>query len=425
MNHSDSERIASVLEDLGYSPAPNEVEADLIVINVCSVRQRAVDRIFGQCQKFVKLKILNHKLKTILTGCILKEDKKKFQDKVDLIFDIRNLSQLPNLLKRNSLVPTHQCIGTNLDYLEIKPRYQSKFSAYVPVMNGCNNFCSYCVVPYVRGREYSRPVKGILNEVKELVKKRYKEITLLGQNVNSYSCNKISFPKLLKMVNDIEGDFWLRFVTSHPKDMSDELIDTVANCEKVCEYIHLPVQCGNDKILEKMNRGYTTKQYLALVKKIRAKIPNVAITTDSIVGFPGETKKQFENTVKLFKKVGFDMAYIAQYSPRADTAAAKLKDNIPHEEKKRRKEVLTEMLRKTALKNNKKYIGKTVDVLLMEHETYNMKQKNTIGKTRSFKNVQFIPDSRFQIPDSNLVGSFTKVKITRATPWGLKGRPEK
>jgi len=390
MNYSDSERIASVLNGMGYKPASNEAEADLIVINVCSVRQRAVDRIISKIKNFTELKVKNEKLKVILTGCILEKDKVQFENQVDEIW------------------PT---VG-----LEIKPCYQNKSSAYVPVMTGCNNFCSYCVVPYVRGREYSRPTKEIIDEVKNLIKKGYKEITLLGQNVNSYSCNmehgtwnKINFPKLLKMVNDIEGNFWLRFVTSHPKDMSNELINMVARCDKVCEYIHLPVQSGNDEILKKMNRDYTTKQYLALIEKIRTKIPNVTITTDAIVGFPGETKKQFKNTVKLFKIVGFDMAYIAQYSPRAGTAAAKLKDNVPHKEKKLRKEVLTEILRKTALKNNRKYIGKTLRVLIEADQ-----RGSTRGKTRSFKNVKFESTK-------DLIGGFVKIKITEATPWGLKG----
>ncbi len=397
MNHSDSERIASRLENAGYSPTSDESKADLVVINVCSVRQRAIDRVVGKIKNFAKLKVKNKKLKVILTGCILEKDKKKLKKQVDEIWPTTNL--------------------------EIKPHCHNKFSAYLPVMTGCDNFCSYCVVPYVRGREYSKPAKEIIEEVKDLIKEGYKEITLLGQNVNSYRGNLkaqiskvktttqkskpevIDFPKLLKMVNDIEGNFWLRFVTSHPKDMSDRLIDAVANYEKVCQYIHLPIQSGDDKILEKMNRGYTAKEYLGLVKKIRTKIPNAAISTDAIVGFPGETKKQFENTAKLFKKVGFDMAYIAQYSPRAETAAAKLKDNVPHQEKKRRKEVLTEILRKTALENNKKYIGQTVKILV---------ESNQRGKTRSFKNVKFESTK-------DLIGGFVKIKITKATPWGLKG----
>jgi len=400
MNESDSERIASVLEDIGYSPTPDESEADLLVINVCSVRQRAIDRIFG---KINKIKNKRLKVKVILTGCILEKDKEQFENQVDEIWPIVDL--------------------------EIKPKYQSSYQVFVPIMTGCDNFCSYCVVPYVRGREYSRPAEEIIDEVRGLVERGYKEVTLLGQNVNSYSCNmkhgtwnKINFPKLLRMVNDIEGDFWLRFVTSHPKDMSDELIEMVARCNKVCEYIHLPVQSGDDKILENMNRGYTVKQYLTLVEKIRktfakirGKFVPISITTDAIVGFPGETKKQFENTVKLFKKVGFDMAYIAQYSPRAGTAAAKLKDNVPHEEKKRRKEVLTEILRKTALENNRRYVGRTIKVLVDESRIKNQESGLLLGKMRSFKNVKFESDK-------NLIGKFVKVKITSATPWGLSGR---
>ncbi|MFH1226144.1 MAG: MiaB/RimO family radical SAM methylthiotransferase, partial [bacterium] len=225
--------------------------------------------------------------------------------------------------------------------------------AYVPIMTGCNNFCAYCVVPYVRGRERSRPVKDILAEVKKLIKNGYKEIILLGQNVNSYrgklkvksqKLKVIDFATLLKIINNIPGDFRIKFLTSHPKDMSDELIDAVAKLDKVVKYIHLPVQAGDNQVLKRMNRGYTVRHYKNLIKKIRAKIPGVMITTDIIVGFPSETKKQFEKSVKLFKEIKFDMAYIAQYSPRAGTAAAKMKDDVPKAEKKRRWGVLNNLL---------------------------------------------------------------------------------
>jgi len=319
INESDSARITSFLENKGYKSAPNMKGADLIVINACSVRQTAIDRILGLKSKFKKLKA-----KKILTGCVLKSDKKKFREFFDEIMTIKEF------------------LGNN--YLSILCS-----STFVPIMTGCDNFCSYCVVPYARGREVSRPMEEIIKEVKDLInpaewgKQGYKEITLLGQNVNSYKCG---FAKLLKKLNSLPGNFKIKFLTNHPKDVSDELINTIAKSKKVAKEIHLPVQSGDDEILRKMNRGYTVKQYKNLIKKIHRKIPNVKLSTDVIVGFPKETKKQFENTVKLFKQIKFDKAYINKYSTRAGTTAANLKDNVPWKEKKRRWKVLNEIVNK-------------------------------------------------------------------------------
>jgi len=331
MNKSNSERIAMTLKKKGYKSAESMESADLIVINACSVRQTAVDRVFGLEPKFKKLQALNPKLQTILTGCVLKSDKIKLKKYFDEVLDIKEF------------------LGKN--YLSLKPLYSSSSSAFVPIMTGCNNFCSYCVVPFTRGQEISRPAQEIISEIKTLIGQGYKEITLLGQNVNSYKSKEknnklrtIKFPKLLKMVNLIPGDFQIKFLTSHPKDFSDKLIKTIAGCEKVVKEIHLPVQSGDDEILRKMNRGYSVKQYKNLIKKIRQKIPQVKFSTDVIVGFPGETKKQFENTVKLFKEIKYDMAYINKYSSRVGTIATKWKDNISWKEKKRRWIILNKIV---------------------------------------------------------------------------------
>ena len=324
MNKSDSERIAAVLENKGYKPIkavfPAEAlaSADLIVVNMCSVRQSAVNRVYGLVQKFKKLKEKNPKLTTILTGCILKKDKEKFAKYFDYILDIKDLLKWP----------------------KIKPRYSNNFSAFVPIMTGCNNFCSYCVVPYTRGKEISRSAIEIIKEVKNLVNRGYKEIILLGQNVNSYCSKLINFPKLLKMLEKIPGNFEISFMTSHPKDLSDELIETIATSKKIKKEIHLPVQSGDDEILKKMNRGYTVKKYTALIKKIRERIPGAKISSDIIVGFPGETKKQFANTLTLVKKLEFSKMYVSKYSPRQGTVAFNLKDNISQEEKERRREAI-------------------------------------------------------------------------------------
>lgn len=340
MNKSDSERIATQLEEKGYQPVQEIKQADLVVINVCSVRQSAIDRVYSKIKDFAKLKSKNEKLKIILTGCLLEKDKNELKDQVDEIWPIVDLETKPHRKTFGSLRGRSKC--------------QPPAHAFVPIMTGCNNFCSYCVVPYTRGGEYSRPAQEIIEEIKDLVKNGYREIILLGQNVNSYiseqrtvnkeQYKKVDFPELLKLINNIPGDFQIKFLTSHPKDMSEELIEVIAQGEKISKEIHLPVQSGDDEILKKMNRQYTIKDYKKLIKKIHQKIPQVKISTDIIVGFPGETKKQFQKTIKLVKEIGFSQAYVAAYSPRAGTAATKLKDDVPSLEKKRRKRILLEMI---------------------------------------------------------------------------------
>jgi len=423
MNKSDSERFASKMEDLGYQKSRDKYEADFVIINTCGVRQTAEDRIYGLIPGIKKK---NKKVKIIITGCLVyrKDVQRRLKDWVDFWIPIQQISnfQFP-ISKRKKIF---------VDYLKIKPKYESSFSAFVPIGNGCNNFCTYCVVPYARGREVYRSVKEILDEVKYLISNNYKEIILIAQNVNSYQVKvgqeKFDFADLLKMVDDIPGNFWIRFATSHPKDMSAKLIKTIANCKKVCRHIHLPAQAGDNKILEIMNRGYTVEQYKSLIKKIRAEIkfqiPNskfqinskwiklpVAITTDIIVGFPGETKKQFNKTKKLFREVDFDMAYISQYSSRPGTVAEKLNDDISKCEKREREEELTKILRKSALENNKKYLGKVIRVLV---EGKN-KNNEWFGKTETNKTVKF---SSIAI---DLTGSFVHVKISRVEDFGLTG----
>jgi len=438
MNHSDSERIAGILEMAGYQKTLSEDNADLIVINACSVRQSAINKISGRFKKYKKLRKINPDLKIILTGCVLKSDKKKFEKMFDLVIGIEEIGSkikspqppfdkvgniiIPSLIKKYNAVPPllKGARGIYSDYFQIEPLRQNKFSAYIPIMTGCNNFCSYCVVPYTRGREYSRPAEEIISEVDNLVKQGYKEIILLGQNVNSYKSGVIDFPKLLKLINAIPGNFWIRFLTSHPKDMSEKLIGTVAESEKVTPYIHLALQSGNDEILKKMNRKYTAKHFLELVEMTRKYLPDAVISTDIIIGFPGETEKQFQDTVEIMKKAKFDMAYLNKYSPRAGTAAAKLDDNISWAEKKRRERILTNILKETALENNEIYIGKIIEVLVDESGIKNQKLGIISGKTKSFKNVK-IPDSKFSIPDSDIIGKFLKIKIIQANAWGLEG----
>ncbi len=311
MNKADSERMAAGLEKKGYEKALKIDEADLIVVNMCSVRQSAVDRVYGLVQKFKKLKA-----KTILTGCILKKDRKKFEN--------------------------------YFDQVKTMPQDKNCPSALIPISNGCNNFCAYCVVPFTRGKLVCLSHQTVLKEVKKAVEAGFKEIWLLGQNVNDYQSPadaSINFAELLKMANDIPGDFFIRFMSPNPKNFTDELINVMAKSPKIAKYLNLPVQSGDNQILKAMRRNYTVEQYKDLVKKIREKIPDINLSTDVIVGFPGETRNQFENTAKLFKQIKFNIAYVSKYSPRSGTLTSKLKDDIPLEEKKRREKVLRKLLK--------------------------------------------------------------------------------
>jgi tRNA-2-methylthio-N6-dimethylallyladenosine synthase len=458
MNYSDAERISTLLEKYKLKAAASIDAADFVVFVTCGVRQSAEDRVYGQINNLRK-KYPGKKI--VMTGCLAhrKDVQRRLKEKVDFYFPINNFRKFENWLIGNwklEIPARKNCYQQINSYLLTSPKYTNKYTAYVPVMTGCNNFCSYCVVPYARGREYSRPAEDILKEVRNLVNKGYKEIILLGQNVNSYKSKTlntpysilntkkktITFACLLQLIESIPGNFWLTFLTSHPKDMSDDLIETVARSKKICEYISLPAQSGNNEVLQCMNRKYTIEHYISLVEKIRAAydsrldlghardpISNTlppAISTDIIVGFPGETKKQFADTTKLLREMKYDMAYIAQYSPRAETAALKLKDNVSKSEKERREKFLTEILSKTALANNKKYIGKVIEVLIDKALPTNRQltkvepsSKKYLAHTRTQKKVMLSSDKK--IP----VGIFAKVRITKAKAFGLEGEIKK
>ena len=435
MNYSDSERIAGFLEAQKINPAKDIKSADLVVFNTCGVRQMAEDRVYGQAHN-LRVKSQKSKVKIILTGCLAhrKDVQRRLKNKVDLFFNIKNFQEeiikllrhpespqrrIPNK-KDNDSLDQHWDSSRDVQndsYFCTKPKYASKHTALIPIMTGCNNFCSYCVVPYARGREISRPASEILKEIKGRIKAGYKEIILLGQNVNSYKDKKINFSKLLKKVDAIPGNFWISFVSNHPKDFSGVLIETATKLKKVCEYIHLPIQAGDDKILEKMNRKYTQKQYLKLVEKIRKSFRKnkpeklYSLTSDVIVGFPGETKKQFEKSAEIMRKAGYDMVYFGQFSPRPETAAWKMKDNISKEEKSRREQFLNEILKKTSFENNKKYLNKTLEVLVDKE-----KKGYYFGRTRTMKNVKIISNKK------NLVGKIVKAKITKANIWNLESK---
>jgi len=386
MNFSDSERMATFFEENDFEPTDKINQADLVMFNTCGVRQMSEDRVYGQVHNVYKK---NPEKIVVITGCLAhREDfKKRLEKKVDLFVAIKDFPNILKLLKSNnnpkinkffhSLENERKKINSNknkhynttaycseksddvLDksnfyhssvngrknkYLEINPKYERKDSALVPIMTGCNNFCSYCIVPYARGREWSRPFEKIQKEIMDLCNDTCndicKDITLLGQNVNSYKDGKTTFPILLDTLAKKFPKTKFNFLTSHPKDFSDELIEVIANNKNISREIHLPVQAGSDKILKAMNRPYTQKHYLDLIKKTKKRIPEAKFSTDVIVGFPGETEKDFQESVKVFKEVGFFEAYVNKYSPRPGTASFKLKDDISWEEKKRREKEL-------------------------------------------------------------------------------------
>ena len=373
MNFSDSERIAGFLGLHKFKPVKDINLANLVIFNTCGVRQTAEDRVYGQIHNIRKQEERSKnkaKRVIVLTGCLAnrKDVKRRLKNKVDLFFPINDFNKFEHFIIKNCLkiknlklkIPARQSKCKNLSYLSIKPKYLNPKETYVPVMTGCNNFCSYCVVPYARGPEVSRPAEDIIKEVSNLAKSGRKKITLLGQNVNSYiykvknqklkvkiaiKNSKVSFPRLLDYIAQSFPEIKFKFLTSHPKDFSDELINTIAKNKNISREIHLPVQSGSDKILKAMNRPYTQKKYLALIGKIKKKIPNATFTTDAIVGFPGETKKDFQETVKIFKKIKCSEAYINKYSPRPGTTAWKLGNPISWEEKKRREEVLRALVK--------------------------------------------------------------------------------
>ncbi len=456
MNHSDSERIAGFLEKKKYQEAKKIENANLVIFNTCGIRQTAEDRAFSIVHALRKK---YPDIKIILTGCLAnrKDVQKKLKNKVDLFFAINDFKLFENWIIENSLKivncklkiseqKNNHSTKENVAYLSIAPKYTNTRQAFVPIMTGCNNFCSYCVVPYARGREVSRPAEEIIDEIKSLVKNGCKEITLLGQNVNSYDSRidanlkrisaNVNFSKLLRLIEKIPGHFWIRFISSHPKDFSDELIEIIAKSKKICEHIHLPIQSGSNEILAKMNRKYTAENYLNLVRKIKSAFKKYkpdalySLTSDIIVGFPGETKKYFLESARIMKKVKYDLVFFGQFSPRPETAAWKMKDNVSGIEKARRENFLNEILKKTALSNNKKYINATQEVLIdrVKFDKSNhaaRKEMIYFGKTRTGKNVKMtISDCHPELVEGsrNLVGKFVKVKIIKANIWNLEGK---
>lgn len=425
MNAHDSEVMAGILEEMGYTATEEEEEADIILFNTCAVRENAEDKVFGELGRLKALKLEKPGLLLGVAGCMSQEETVvnkilRSYPHVDLVFGTHNIHRLPVLVK-DALFSKEMVIevwNKEGDIVENLPKLRKDgLKAWVNIMYGCDEFCTYCIVPYTRGKERSRAPEEILAEIRELARRGYKEITLLGQNVNAYGKDfthrNYDFSHLLEDIHRI-GIPWVRFTTSHPKDFDDRLIDVLSMGGNLLEHIHLPVQSGSNAVLKRMNRKYTREEYLRLVKRMKEKIPNLTLTTDIIVGFPGETEEDFQETLSLVEEVGYDAAYTFIYSPRAGTPAAAMEDTIPEEVKKERLNRLNALLARQGFKKNESLRGKVVEVLV-EGESKKDPEVLT-GRTRNNKLVHFKGDR-------NLIGSFIKVRITEPKTWVLMGEP--
>ena len=426
MNEHDSETIAGMLQEEGCEPVLTKEESDITIINTCSVRENADKRFYGTLGQLKKLKEKNPEFMACVCGCMMQQQhiidtiKSKYPW-VDIIFGTHNIDHFPELLKKVSSekVKALEVFNDRDEIIEGLPAKRLfKHKSFVNIMYGCNNFCTYCIVPYTRGREKSRKPEDIVREIRKLVDDGVKEVTLLGQNVNSYrgrfeDGSECDFADLVYILNDIEGLERIRFMTSHPKDLSDKLIQAFVDCDKLCNYIHLPVQAGSSNTLKRMNRRYTREDYLALVKKLRDKVPDITMSTDIIVGFPGETEEEFEETMTLVNEVGYDSAFTFLYSIREGTPAAEFENQIPEEVKHQRFNRLVDAVNTNSAKKNAAYEGHIEKVLV---EGLSKKNENTLtGRTEGFKLVDFEGDSSY-------IGQIVNVEITEGKTFSLKGR---
>ena len=431
MNVNDSEYILGQLEELGYQETKDILRADLIILNTCSVRAKVEQKIYSLLGKLKEIKKDNPEVILGLAGCMAQKERENIIKRapyVDLIFGPSQMNKIKEIMGSiNSTNPNkkpaiflNDFISSNsitcFNLKEAAINRKGKISAWIQIMRGCNNFCSYCIVPYSRGPEQSRGISEILLEVENLAQKNYKEICLLGQNVNSYGKDlpeSVTFPRLLELLNNINGLERIRFTTSHPKDLSLDLIITIKNCNKVCEHVHLPIQSGSDKILKLMYRGYQVKQYQTIIQEIRNNLPKVSITTDVMVGFPGETEEDFQETLNTFREIKFDDAFTFIYSNRENTLASLLPNQVPLEVKKERLERLINLQKEISAKINKKLEGEILEILVDKKSVKNIPHQLS-GRTRTNKTVVFEGDEE-------LVGQLVKVKIVNSDTWTLYG----
>ncbi len=452
MNISDSERLTTVLEKMGYVRTENEAEADLLGVIACSVRQKAIDKVYGKIHRWNRMKE-KKALITFLTGCVLPADKERFLKLFDLVFSTNEIPALPDMLSQYGITTPYSSRTQGdvpgpsprkedfpslvkiarerregddrsiLDRLwEIEPSYHSPFEAFIPIQNGCDKFCTYCAVPFTRGREVSRPSGEVLEEVRMLVERGYRSITLLGQNVNSYGLDKkgkeLTFASLLDEIGkicDAAGRrIWVYFTSPHPRDMGEDVVDVIAAHPSLAKQIHLPLQSGDDEVLRRMNRKHTEEDYRKIVRYIRERLPGATLFTDIIVGFPGETEEQFRNTLGIFREIRFNMAYIAMYSPRPGTVSARWKDDVPHEVKRERLHRLTEELERGALEATSRMLGREVPILVTGKDR---KHGFLAGHTEGRIPVRFASPAA----DTSFIGEFITVRITSVTPFSMEG----
>ena len=427
MNISDSERVSAVLEGMGYERTDNEEEANLLGMLACSVRQKPIDKVYNKIAQWNKWKNKRNLL-TFVSGCILAADKEKFLKSFDLIFQMSELAQLPEMIRGYGVVTPaglkapQPVMPKNVHIAEmwhIKPKYQSTYEAFVPIQNGCDKFCTFCAVPYTRGREVSRPSGEIIDEVRHLVNQGYKSITLLGQNVNSYGLDKngeeITFAELLRQIGEygkVSGEeFWVYFTSPHPQDMNREVIEVIAAYDCLAKQIHLPMQSGDERVLIKMNRRHSMDKYRKIVTDIRELIPQATLFTDIIVGFTSEGEAEFQNTVAAMNEFRFNMAYIAMYSPRPGAASYRWENEVAIDDKKDRLHRLSEVLKGHSKAYNKTLVGRTVRVLINGTDR---KTGFSTGLTEGKINV------RLDHHDAALMGKIVDVKITSAADFSMQ-----
>ena len=457
MNKSDSERVSCVIKQLGYQWTDNEAKADLLGVIACSVRQKAIDKVYTRIHKWNKWKN-NKNLVTFVSGCVLPDDRDKFLNLFDLIFQMSELPHLGDMLAQYGVVSPislNSAVADSLvkeeehsilkiarpngkititgqpvlmkkpdehinEFWDIKPKYNSDFEAFVPIQNGCDKFCTYCAVPYTRGREISRPSDEIVEEVKRLVESGYKSITLLGQNVNSYGKDKngqeVNFAQLLEKIGSYGDscgmDFWLYYTSPHPKDMTDDVLEAMSKYKCIAKWVHLPIQSGDNHMLIRMNRNHSVAEYRKIVASIRRILPEANLFTDIIVGFTGETEEEFQHTADAMEEFRYNMAYIARYSPRPGAVSARWEDNVPHAVKKERLHILSELLKKHSNESNQEMIGKDYRVLIHGKDR---KEGHLTGTTEGKIIVRVASEN------TDLIGKFVDVRINSAAEFAAQG----
>lgn len=425
MNESDTERISGQLEELGYVPAGVLKDADIVILNTCSIRQNAEEKVYGKIGEVKKLKESKPGVLLGIAGCMAQENKHKLIERmpvIDFVIGPYHIHDLKDIISREDAVGSH-VVMTQMnphrvnDYSELQSVRKSHIFAWVPIMQGCNKYCTYCIVPYVRGRETSRTIPDICREVKGLAEEGYKEITLLGQNVNSYGLdfrNGTNFGDLIRSLEDIRGIERIRYMTSHPRDMTFDMVDAMAESKKVARHMHLPVQHGSNEMLRRMNRGYTIEHFKELLAYVREKMPDVVVTTDLITGFPGETEEMHQETLRLLKEVCFDSAYTFIYSPRQGTPAARMTDQIDDETKHRRLQEVMDVENEISLMCNQNMVGETYSVIVEGPTKQN--EENWFGRTSGNKMIIFPKEKELDI------GEIIHVKVDTAQTWILKGQ---